>query len=143
MLAGVCGGLAEYLALDPMLIRVFFVVFALANGTGILLYLLLWIVLPSQESEQSSLSARVETGTQEIANRAGELGREVGEVARQRDPRRMTWIGVALVLVGAVLFLRQLDISWLAWLDFDVLWPVLLIAGGLALLLRRGSDSDE
>jgi phage shock protein PspC (stress-responsive transcriptional regulator) len=46
MIAGVCGGLAESAALDPVLIRVGFVVVAFACGFGILLYLALWLLLP-------------------------------------------------------------------------------------------------
>lgn len=46
MIGGVCGGLAEYLNADPTLIRLLFVLFALAGGPGILAYLILWIVVP-------------------------------------------------------------------------------------------------
>jgi phage shock protein C len=47
-LAGVCGGLAEFFSLDPTLIRVLFVVLALAGGSGILIYLAMWIMVPNQ-----------------------------------------------------------------------------------------------
>jgi phage shock protein C len=43
--AGVCGGLAEYFGVDPILIRIAFVVLAVM-GPGILLYIVLWIVMP-------------------------------------------------------------------------------------------------
>ena len=45
-LAGICGGLGAYFGLDPTLIRVLFVLFALAVGGGVLLYFLLWIIIP-------------------------------------------------------------------------------------------------
>ena len=44
-IAGVCGGLAEYFDVDPILVRVAFVAAALM-GFGVLLYIVLWIVLP-------------------------------------------------------------------------------------------------
>jgi phage shock protein C len=44
-IAGVCGGLAEYFGIDPILIRIAFVVLAVM-GPGILLYIVLWIVMP-------------------------------------------------------------------------------------------------
>lgn len=47
-LAGVCGGLAEYFNIDVTLIRVLFVVFAVLGGSGLLAYLVLWIVVPEQ-----------------------------------------------------------------------------------------------
>jgi phage shock protein PspC (stress-responsive transcriptional regulator) len=50
MLGGVCGGLAEYLHTDQALIRVLFVLFALAAGPGIIAYLVMWIIVPLEPS---------------------------------------------------------------------------------------------
>ena len=47
-LAGVCGGLAQYFNADPTLIRVLFVVLAVLGGPGLLIYLVLWIVVPEE-----------------------------------------------------------------------------------------------
>ena len=46
--AGVCGGLAQYFNIDPTLIRVLFVVLAILGGSGLLLYLALWIIVPTE-----------------------------------------------------------------------------------------------
>mgnify|MGYP001599728291 CR=1 FL=1 len=46
MIGGVCGGLGEYLAIDPTLIRVLFILAVLLGGHGILLYLILLILVP-------------------------------------------------------------------------------------------------
>jgi phage shock protein PspC (stress-responsive transcriptional regulator) len=45
-LAGVCGGIADYMNLDPTIIRVLWIVFALAYGVGILAYIVAWLVIP-------------------------------------------------------------------------------------------------
>jgi len=45
-IAGVCGGLGEWLEIDPVLFRVAFVVLALVGGLGILVYVLLWMLVP-------------------------------------------------------------------------------------------------
>jgi phage shock protein C len=47
-LAGVCGGLAQYFNADPTLIRVLFVVLALLGGPGLVIYLVLWIIVPEE-----------------------------------------------------------------------------------------------
>lgn len=47
-LFGVCGGFGEYFDLDPILIRVLFVIFTLIFGSGILLYLLMWLIIPQE-----------------------------------------------------------------------------------------------
>ncbi|HET7519266.1 MAG TPA: PspC domain-containing protein [Actinomycetes bacterium] len=44
--AGVCGGLAQYFNLDATLIRILFVVLAVLGGSGLLLNVLLWIIVP-------------------------------------------------------------------------------------------------
>jgi phage shock protein C len=54
-LAGICGGLGHYFNLDPTLIRVLFVLFALAFGGGFLAYVILWLIIPlePEKVEQS------------------------------------------------------------------------------------------
>ena len=47
-LAGVCGGLADYFNLDATLIRVLFIVLAVLGGSGVVLYLAMWIIVPKQ-----------------------------------------------------------------------------------------------
>lgn len=49
VLGGVCGGIAEYFSIDPVIVRLLLVVFALAYGTGILAYLIAWIIIPLRE----------------------------------------------------------------------------------------------
>jgi phage shock protein PspC (stress-responsive transcriptional regulator) len=53
MIAGVCGGIAEWLGWDPTLVRVLYVVISIVSIAfpGILVYLLLWIILPKAPKE--------------------------------------------------------------------------------------------
>lgn len=46
MLGGVCGGLAEHTGIDSLVWRVAFVAFTVAGGAGVLVYLLLWVLMP-------------------------------------------------------------------------------------------------
>jgi phage shock protein C len=46
MLGGVCGGLGEYLNIDPTIVRLIFIILALAGGPGILIYIILWLIMP-------------------------------------------------------------------------------------------------
>ena len=52
-LAGVCGGLAQYFNVDATLIRVLFVLLAVLGGSGLVLYVAMWIIVP-----QRALSCR-------------------------------------------------------------------------------------
>ena len=48
MIAGVCGGLAQYLGVDPSLVRLVFLLLGLTVGGGFLAYLICWIVIPEE-----------------------------------------------------------------------------------------------
>lgn len=48
VVAGVCAGLGEYLNIDPVIVRVAFAVLTVLGGAGPLLYLLLWIIVPTK-----------------------------------------------------------------------------------------------
>jgi phage shock protein C len=47
-LAGVCGGLGEYLGADPTVIRVLFIVLAVFGGAGLIIYLAMWLIVPQE-----------------------------------------------------------------------------------------------
>ncbi len=46
--AGVCGGLAEHFNVDATVVRVLFVVLAVLGGSGLLLYVAMWIIIPKE-----------------------------------------------------------------------------------------------
>ena len=46
MIAGVCGGLADYFDMDPTWVRIIFIVFLLLGGSAFLVYLIMWLVVP-------------------------------------------------------------------------------------------------
>ena len=46
LLGGVCGGLANYIGIDPTLVRIIWVIVSLFAGSGVLIYLVLWVIMP-------------------------------------------------------------------------------------------------
>jgi Putative stress-responsive transcriptional regulator len=58
IIAGVCSGLANYFRIDPVIMRIIFAVLLFTGGSGLLVYLILWIVVPSQ-SIQSNITKRL------------------------------------------------------------------------------------
>jgi phage shock protein C len=138
MIGGVCGGLGAYLSLDPMLIRLFFVLLALGQGAGVLIYLILWFVLPVEGSPAAADSSGVNVpeNAHDFADRAKEMGTELRDSMVGPNSQGRVVIGLVFVCLGILFLLQNLDISWLQWLRFNVLWPFLLIVGGLVLLVR-------
>jgi signal transduction histidine kinase len=117
LLGGVCTGLARHLGVDPLLVRVVFVAAAAAGGFGVGVYALLWLLLP--EGSNPAPVRRLPTGR---------AGLEVG-------------LGAGLLLLSALLALRQTGL----WLSDAVVWPLVLVVAGGALLWRQslGGATDE
>lgn len=137
MIAGVCGGLGQYLRIDPTFVRLFFLLLALANGIGVLIYFLLWIIVPLEgRAGESSLGDTVRTSSQEIADRTIAMSDELRQLVRNPNPRASLIFGSGLILLGLLTLIQNLHLPWLHWLDFDTIWPILLILGGGALLIR-------
>lgn len=137
VVAGVCGGLGEYLRIDPVLVRLFFVLLALGSGVGVLIYLILWVVLPRQGAGEAGAPDTLRAGAEEIAERARAAGEELRENLRQPNPNAGVAVGLALIVLGALFLLQGLDLAWMRWLRFEMLWPLLLVAAGLALIWRQ------
>lgn len=138
MIGGVCGGIGQYLGIDPVWVRLVFVLVALGRGFGLGLYLILWIILPREDMETAAATeATIREGADEIAVRARHAGSEVRGLW-QENPRQVGLVvGGALIILGGLSLLEALQISWLWWLKWDTLWPVLLIVGGLVLIFRH------
>lgn len=133
-LGGVCAGIADYLDVDPTWIRLGFAIFALMSGLGVVLYLLLWVIVPEQGRESMSAAETVQEGVAEIAEHTR---RAVGELRSvTRSPlRAQQMAGIVLLVLGLAFLARTL--AWWRWIDFDLLWPLLLIGGGMVLLFWR------
>ncbi len=138
MIGGVCGGLGAYLGIDPTFVRLFFVLLALpGGGIGFILYLILWVILPYPGEGVVGGPGTVMTGSSEIAGRAREMGDDLRSAVQNPHPQAGLIVGGALIILGALYLLDQLDLPFLFWLRPGMLWPVLLIIAGAALVWRR------
>jgi phage shock protein C len=121
--AGICGGMAIYLGLDPVLVRVLFVALTmLSNGVGIVVYVLAWFIVP--------------------------LEREAA--AEPYIPSAKARPKAALVLVGAFLILSgliALTTSWFPafWEISDIKWagPAVLVIAGIAMIIWQRNQTTD
>ena len=141
IIGGVCGGLARYLNIEVVLVRLFFVVFALVGGIGPLVYIILCIVVPSEEQIGGSTTQVYSVDGEVIKERAENFKDEFVEMVNRPGKKTGLYIGVALILVGAYIFLKNLNIPWLAWVNNNVILAAMILLAGVALLvvsLKRG-----
>ncbi|TET83978.1 MAG: PspC domain-containing protein [Anaerolineales bacterium] len=138
MVGGVCGGLGAYLGIDSTIVRLFFVLLAFAEGIGFILYFILWVVVPREGwVEGTTLEENVRAGAEEIAERAREMGEELQKGVKISGRQSGLFIGAALILIGIFYLLDNLNIFWLSWLRWGVIWPVVVIFAGVLLLVHR------
>ncbi|TFH31920.1 MAG: PspC domain-containing protein [Anaerolineales bacterium] len=138
MLGGVCAGLGAYLRIDPSFVRLFFILLAFAEGVGVGVYLVLWLLLPRESvQEGQAMDATIRENASEMAERARNLGSEMSQGFDGAHPQLPMVIGGALVILGIAFLIDNLNLVWLAWFRLELLWPVLLILAGAVLLIRR------
>jgi phage shock protein PspC (stress-responsive transcriptional regulator) len=142
MIAGVCGGLAEYFDVDPSLVRLIFILTVFLGGAGLLLYIVAWLIVPENPEHGKSASSSYEKN-QKLKNEVVQELRRVGsglaekledsmeELEGHPERRSMVFLGLALIVVGAAFLFRR----FVPWLELGELWPILLIAIGVLLLL--------
>jgi len=130
MIGGVCGGLGVFLNIDPIFIRLLFVLLLFGADFGIFLYLLLWVLIPE---EGKSFGFEGESFGTKISS----MGADIQGAVTQPHPQSGLILGIGLIVVGGLMFVDRLGFYWLDWFDFNLLWPVLLIIGGIILLFRK------
>jgi phage shock protein C len=133
---GVAGGLAEWFDVDPSIVRLAFVLFSLAGGAGLIIYIAMAIFVPERPPGVPIRRGVTLTGEPEPGV---EAGAEVGTQPRGRgDGRGALIVGVLLIVVGAWFLLRR----FIPGIDLDNWWPILLIGIGVVLLVgaARGRD---
>ena len=130
VLAGVAGGVAEYFDLDPTLVRVLWFLSVFFGGVSLVLYIGLAIIMPLEP-----------LGDADAAETA--VASEPHRHATRGSGRLTTFVGIALILFGAVALLHALLPAWAD--SWRYLWPVFLIGIGGVLLagaLRRQSTEE-
>ncbi len=132
MIAGVCGGLAEYFDIDASLVRIGAVLLTLAWGSGLLAYVMLWLVVTQKPLELSVMEGE---GEQKATV-------ETTESDKSESDKGVLFVGIIFTVLGVLLLMNNY-ISF-AWLSLRRLWPLLIIFVGLMIVLKgSGSKGDE
>ncbi|HKZ22045.1 MAG TPA: PspC domain-containing protein [candidate division Zixibacteria bacterium] len=118
MIAGVCGGMAEYFDIDPVIVRLLTVLLVFAGGAAILIYLLGWLIIPKAPEGNEAVVTTEENHSSETSEEKGNRGRLLA--------------GVILLILGFI-FLAS---NFMPWFQFGKLWPLLLIVIGIVVLFK-------
>lgn len=121
VIAGVCGGYAEYFDVDPVIMRLLFVLLAFFGGSGFLIYIVSMILLPKHPIDVNDLNTVAPSSRLNIRYVFGGL---------------LVFFGGMILLsnLGAFSFMHAWNISW------DFIFPILLILFGMAIIYYRQNE---
>lgn len=144
VVGGVAGGLAEYFGMDPTIIRIIFILLTLMGGGGVLIYLILWIVVPEKYNAFPPYTAPF-TRPENFSTPGSGVGEtyegyaegtapsptfEVNSTGKKFDGSLIA--GLVMILIGSFFLFER----FIPNIDFSDFWPLLLVLIGIIMIFR-------
>ena len=135
MIAGVAGGIAEYFAVDPVVVRLAFLALIFVTGVGILLYIVGMVIIPEAEFDPFVASEKrtSESGAFESSTtHEGSTWVNFTEVVERKKGKAAIYFGVALIATGTILTLKK----FVPGFNYSDVTPYLLVLLGIWILFN-------
>ncbi|MCP5100751.1 MAG: PspC domain-containing protein [Chloroflexi bacterium] len=126
MIAGICGGLAAYVGIDSVIIRALFFFLFFASGIGFPIYLVLWFIMPTENSLGKPNAEVIQTNIEEMGSTVSKSMSRFG---------RPGTVGTLFIIFGVYFLLNELGL--LSWLSGGVFWPLVIVGFGIYMLVKR------
>jgi phage shock protein PspC (stress-responsive transcriptional regulator) len=150
VVGGVAAGLGNYLNIDPVIIRIIFVLLTIFNGVGLIVYIIMWMIIPADKDDRPILNfdknkspdnndfVNIDNQNNNAKNENSDnpnfqAQNQTISVTEQKSDRISTGrliFGGLLVFFGLAFFLE----NFFDWFDFHDLIPLIFIIIGLLLL---------
>jgi len=139
MIAGVCGGIAEYFEVDSTLVRLLTVLVFLLGGAGLLVYLIAWVIIPKNPEQVSDdafdkreeFKDRVKKGAEDVIEEVKEHFDSESHSHVSRKNEKLLG-GIIIIVIGIIFLLN----SFFPWIAIGNLWPLILIVVGLIIIVQ-------
>jgi phage shock protein C len=138
VLGGVCAGLGDFLGIDPVFVRIFFILWTVLGELSVLVYILMWIIIPQRNAVDADESFEIN----DVGARFNQMGREIHDITRQPSSELITFVGIGLIAWGVYHLIRRALPYMNIWSYSQYLWPVLLIAAG-GFVIYRATRRDR
>lgn len=130
VITGVCGGLGDYFGIDPILIRLGFVLLTVWGGSGVVVYIVMALLIPKEKGREMAINKE---------NKVEELVEEVGGKMRglENGGGKML-VGILLTAWGVIELAKKAG-----WLNVDVWeivwrwWPAGIVLAGLSIIFGK------
>jgi phage shock protein PspC (stress-responsive transcriptional regulator) len=129
MIAGVCGGIAEYLRIDSVWVRLVFFISIFINGIGLLAYLILWVIIPDNP-DQEDKENKEDKKSKKVSQ---EKSQNITEKTNTHDNHSRLIVGSILIFIGVIFMLKE----FFKLFDWSIFWAIFFIGIGIILLIRR------
>ena len=140
MIGGVCGGIAEYFEIDSTLVRLLAVLIVLLGGAGVIAYIIAWIIIPKNPEQVSDedfekrekLKEKIKKGTENVVKEVREHFESSEEPYHKSEKNKRILGGIIIIVIGLIFLLN----SFFPWVDWNRLWPLILIAVGITIMIQ-------
>lgn len=139
VIGGVASGIADHLNTDPTIVRIVFVVVALFGGGGLLIYLILWIALPSGETHFFN-PLNNPNMEKDNANQEQKDSFDFNKQPWDKNKNNGNLIAGLILITLGLIFLAD---RFLPRIDIGDLWPIVLLVAGIALIKSGYSKSKK
>ncbi len=122
VVGGICGGIGEYLEIDPVIVRLIFLISFFVAGVGFLGYIIAWIIIPERPLDHEEIEFEIDE-----------------EVIKEQKEKRMKVLGYVLFGLG-IFFTLELWFN----IDFDLgaeFWSMGLILIGLVIIFKNKTNN--
>lgn len=135
VIGGVCGGLGNYFDTDPIIFRALFVITFFAVGSGILVYIVLWIITPL---ESVPFFKPPDSAAQDEPVKEEFKSENMEDQKKQKNDGSL-WGGIILIVLGGIFLIDR----FVQDIDFGDLWPLILVAVGVILISKSFQKSKN
>jgi phage shock protein C len=133
VLAGVAGGIGEYFQIDPTIIRLIFILLTIFGGSGLLIYIIFWLIMPLADSQTNNVQATIKSNVDEMSDRAKTIAQDLRFSSDREDSK--FWWGLIIIIFGFLLLFNNFGLF--NFFNFGKIWPVALVVVGILILLKR------
>lgn len=157
MLGGVCGGVANYFGIDSTIVRLIGIVLLFAEGFGVLLYIISWVIIPEDLSiggknrrnrdgsidvdgySQNSDNTQNNNSENDFDNKKKfNKDRDLNPDDTEKNDKRQKTIGIILVALGSFFLIN----NWVPFFRWERFWPLIFIGFGIVLILKGVRDNE-
>jgi len=133
---GICGGLGEYFEIDPLVFRILFILLTFTGGSGIIIYLILAIIIPSSNGQKlkgKEVKDVIDEAQEKTQDIAAEIKKNSSWIKNVKNI-----IGLFIVLIGLNIFFEQVfNVEPFSFINWGIIWAIIIVLIGVKIIFNN------